>query len=339
MKYLTCLAILLMAVFSSCTAEKGGLKAVGRDTVDFGQYPARERKTARFKIRNTGSEQVRIIKLHKTCGCATAVCSKETLKPGEEAGVEVVILSNSIFGFYNKPTYVQNSDVANPFLSLTVKGTAVPLVEIKPQDFLYAGRIETNKSWSQVFELAATEAGVQLGEPQTKWSHPAEVVVNRTGQEPASSWKLDVMVCPSSTSGDLQGRITIPVLAPTNQPPLVVGISGKIGAEMVAFPGTFRLAVSSNETVRSFGLKVLGDESVVLDPALLKFPVTNGVACEAKQNSDGRTLSATIRFSPEFTTDLSVQEKACLYFSFPGVASAKVVCRAEKPVSATENAR
>lgn len=310
---------------------EAGIKVVGPDTVDFGTYSARERKIARFRIRNAGKKTVRILRIYKTCICATAKCDKSELVAGEEASIEIVILPNSIYGYYSKPTYFENTDINNQFLGVTVKGTAVPLVEIKPHDFIYAGRVDTNKECKVSFDLIATESGVKLGKPELKGNHPAEATMNPvTGGGDSSNYRLNVRLLPIPASGDFQCGIKIPVLSPTNNPPLSLGITGKVGIEMIAFPGTFRLVISTNDVIRSFNLRVLGDSTRVFDPSQLKLPSENGVKCEIKRAGDGRTIDVSAAFSPEFVKEVFAQGKMELNFGMPGIASARVVCLPKK---------
>jgi len=306
------------------------LKVVGADVVDFGRYQAHEKKIARFTLRNTGKKTVKILKLFKTCGCATAACDKTSLDKGEEANLEIVILPDSIFGTYSKPTYIESTDSRNRFLAVTVKGTAVPIAEIKPRNFIYAGRIATNAEWVHTFDILPAEAGVKLGEPAVQCDHPCETGLNSAEDREKAAYRLNFKLLPSAVSGDFQCSIQIPIVSPTNYPPLVIGISGKIGAELIAFPGTFRMPVSTNDIIKNFNLRVLGNSSVVLDPSKVSLPVTNGVQCEVRQAADGRTIAVTTRFGSEFTKELFAQEKIYLPFSVPGIASARILCLTEK---------
>ncbi|OGV65249.1 MAG: hypothetical protein A2283_05515 [Lentisphaerae bacterium RIFOXYA12_FULL_48_11] len=308
-----------------------GLQIIGSDTVDFGKYPARERKVANFMVKNSSKTTIKIGRIYKTCVCATAKCDKSELKPGQLASIEIVILPNSIYGNYSKPTYFENTDVNNRFLGVTVKGTAVPLVEIAPCDFVYAGRIETGREWKSSFDLTATEAGVRLGQPEVKCDYPVEITFIPISGQNKCQHKLDIKLCPIATSCDFQCSVIIPVLFPTNQPALSIGIAGKIGIEMIAFPGTFRMVVSTNDIIRSFNLRVLGDTAKVLDPGQLKLPDEKGFSCKVEQAGDGKTIDAVATFTPEFVSEVLEQGKKELYFSIPGIASARVVCLAVQP--------
>lgn len=327
-----CLIVFITRLYLPGMADDvGGLEVVGSGTVDFGKYSARERKVANFKIKNAGKQTIKIGRIYKTCVCATAQCDKSELKSGEMASIEIVILSNSIYGYYSKPTYIESTDINNRFLGVTVRGTAVPLVEIKPHNFVYAGRIETNKEWKSSFYLTATEAGVKFGPPEVKCNYPVEITMNPVAGSDSDHYRLDVRLFPILTSGDFQCGMKIPVLLPDGNSPLSVGIAGKVGIEMIAFPGTFRMAVSTNNTIRLFNLRVLGDSAKVLDYGQLKLPDEKGLSCTVKQAGDGKTIDVLAIFSPEFSKELLEQGKKELYFSIPGIASARVVCLAVQP--------
>ena len=322
---------LAMLVTFPCLAgnDGGRIEVVGPDTIDFGKYPAMERKAARYTIRNSGDGLLRIVQVRKTCGCASATCDKQELKPKEEAVVEVVVLPNSIFGLFSKNTFVESTDPNNRFLRLTVAGNAIPLVEIKPQASVYAGRIPTNKPWMQSFELKATRAGVRLGELKTESNYPVEVATNVLGDGPECRYQLDVKLLPTAESGDLRCIVSIPVLEPTNHPPVKVSVSGTIGAELCAVPGIFNLPVSDRPIARTFALRVLGQRTRVLDPASLKLPKQEGVSFKMEQDKDGHALLVTATFAPEFTKQLYADEKIPLVFEVPGASCATVVCKAK----------
>jgi len=331
MKNLVYLLLILPIAFSRATAqEKGGkLEPVGSGIVDLGKYRAREVKTADFKIRNSGKDTVRIIKVHITCGCASAACDKAELNHGEMAGIRITTLPNSMFGKFDKQMFVESTAETNRFLALTIKGTAVPLVEIKPNDYIYAGRIDTNMEWSHSFEVSPTEQGVKLGEPDIKFNYPLEAKLTPLNNTGNSSYKLDVRLLSSPKPGDFHGTINLPVISPSNHPAISIGISGKIGPELIAVPGTFRFPVSDKEIVRTFHLKILGDSTVRLDPGQITLPEEKGVACTIKQSEDGKSISVTARFSPQFTRLLHSNGKTDIRFSLPNILPARVNCLPE----------
>ena len=122
----------------------------GEGKADFGRYPARERKEASYRIRNSGDELLKILKVRSTCGaCAEISCTPRELKPGDTATVRAVILGNSIFGKYRKFIYLQTSDPAKKTIRLTIAGHAVPLVEVAPTRKVHAGRPQVRRPCSR----------------------------------------------------------------------------------------------------------------------------------------------------------------------------------------------
>ena len=65
--------IILLASASIALAS-GKIAVVNHDAIDFGKYPAREKKVATYTVRNVGKDTLKILKVRKTCGCAS--CSQ-----------------------------------------------------------------------------------------------------------------------------------------------------------------------------------------------------------------------------------------------------------------------
>lgn len=323
-------AALILGLFITCMAAGGTIEVVGPDTVDFGSYAASEKKTASYTIRNSGRDTLKILDIKKTCGCSIASCDRMELNPGERARVEVTIMPHSIAGPYSKNTFVESSDVSNRFLSLTVTGNAIPLVEVKPTDYVYAGRIPTNAPWTQSFEINGTSPGLVLGEPRTESSYQILTSLRQAGSNANSSYSLNVSLPQSPTSGDFKCSIVIPVLSPTNEPPLKVGIIGKIGPELITTPGIIRIPVSAQPIQKSFTMKILGDSTRILNAEELTLPGNQGVHCDVKQVIEGKGIAVTITFSPEFTQKLVAEETIPLIFAVPGVPPAELICKIRK---------
>ena len=315
----------------SCLAESvGKIEVVGPDTVDFGKYPAREKKIAVYKIRNTGNGVLKILNLHKNCACATAKSNKMELQPKEEAEIEVVILPNSIFNLYSKNVFVENSDQSNRLLKLTMAGNAISLITIKPNDFLNAGYIPLKQPWFQSFDLKASEPGVMLGDVKVESNYPVETGLEKILENEIANYKLNTKLLPASSHGDLSCSMAIPVIQPTNHPPIRIIITGKIGALLHAVPGIAYLPLSNTPITRQFLIRMLGQGTQTLNPESLKLPEHKGVSFDVKLEPDGRVLQVKATFSPEFTKELSSRQKISLPFSIPDASPAEIVCKFSK---------
>ena len=322
---LTCLLIASTAM----AEEAGRIEVVGKDSIDFGKHPAREKKVAAYRIRNSGEGKLEILNIRKTCGCASATCDKKVLETNETANVEVVILPNAIFGLYSKNTFVESSDPGNKFLRLTVAGDSIPLIEVSPSMEVNAGRIKTNSSWTQSFSLVATEPSVVLGDLKTESNYKVEPTLERMNAE-GSNHRLEITLLPSAESGDFRCTMSIPVISPSNHPPIKVAVTGRIGTELSAIPGIAYLSLSDDPQTRVFAMRVLGERTRILKPEELTMPEHKDLSFRVKSDARGNGLEVTAMFGSEFVKELYAEENIQLEFKIPGRSSALVVCKIKK---------
>jgi len=323
-------ALGLLASSALSQGTNGKIELVGSDSIDLGKFSASEQQAARFQVRNAGTGALKILNVRKTCGCASASSDKPELKPGEVARIETIILPHAISGPFSKNVFVENSDPDNRFLRLTVSGNAIPLVEITPSGDVYAGRIPTNKPWSQTFNLTKTDPAIKLGSITTNGNYPMEAHMESTDGGASNHYRVDVTLLPTAESGDFKGTVGMPVLFPSNQPPISITVSGRIGAELNALPGILNIPLSEAPIQRHFTLRLLGQRSRTLEPNSLKCPQQDGVEFKVEQSKDGHSLEVIAIFSPDFTSQLVAEERVTLAFEMPGASSAQVVCRSKK---------
>ena len=81
-----------------------------------------------FKIKNTGDEVLEIKRVRASCGCTAAKPSTNSLKPGEEADINVAFNTAGRSGKQHKTVYVYTNDPKNSMLKLSITGE----VEKKP---------------------------------------------------------------------------------------------------------------------------------------------------------------------------------------------------------------
>jgi len=330
MKHTVIIPLLLISIIPALSEDvkTGRIEVVGKDSVDFGKYHAREKKVATYQIRNSGTGKLEIINVRKTCGCASATCDKKILQTNETANVEVIILPNSIFGLYSKNTFIESTDPNNRFLRLTVAGHAVPLIEVSPSLELNTGRIKTNTAWTQSFSLSGTEPGVILGDLKTDSNFKVDAALERNGK--AGTYRLNMTLLPCRKSGDFRCTMSIPVIIPTNHQPVAIAITGRIGTELSAIPGIAYLPLSDGPQKRQITLRLLGERSRVLKPEDIVLPTRANVSFSVSPEKHGNGLEVTATFNPEFTKELYAEENIPLEFKIKGASSAQVVCKIRK---------
>jgi len=312
------IVILTMAI--ALFAGTPALVAEGSDKADFGRYPAKERKEALFRLCNKGDRLIRLLSIRTTCGCAVNELGAKELQPGESTSLKTVVIENGIFGPYSKNVYVESDDPAQKFLSLSIAGNAVPIVYVKPQDKLSAGRIQAGAPWKQEFLLEASEDGVLLGEPLINANLPAAAELNQVSNRTHS---LSVTISPpSSVSGDFLCKLSIPVKKPEGWIPISISISGQAGLSLMAVPAQIIIPANATEAVkRTLELKLLGGKG--LGPEMLTFEKPEGIIVEIAQETTGH-LKASVTVPVECFASIKASGGAKLVFHTPNASAAAV---------------
>ena len=309
----------LFLSFLACAAER--IEVVGKDSVNFGKYPAHERETATFMLRNTGDASLRIIQVRKSCGCAVASCDPMLVQPAQTARVEVAILPDSLAGPYSKNLFVESSDPANRFLRLNVSGESVPLVAVQPEGSTYLGRLPTNTPASRSFTLTPADSAVRLGLPAVEGSKDLSAKLSPpSGPSNRSSYRLDVALRPCPAAGEVRGTVLVPILLPRNQPPVRIEVSARIGGELLLVPASIPLACSEVPVTRELSLQVIGVGSIRADQVVP--PVHSSIAFEVRSTDELRRFNVKATCKAGFLKEVADKGQISLVFSVPGCTPA-----------------
>lgn len=89
---------------------------------DFGVLVEGEKVAHTFRYKNVGKSDLIISSVSTTCGCTVPHYSKEPLKPGEEADLEVVFSSSGKHGMQHKTiTILANTQPNRTYLDITAE--------------------------------------------------------------------------------------------------------------------------------------------------------------------------------------------------------------------------
>lgn len=296
----------------------------GPDRVDFGRYPARERKEAEYGLRNDGETPLRILGIRKNCGCAEARADRMELPPGEETRITAVILADSIHGPYTKNVVVETDDPKCRFVTFTLSGQAVPVATVKPAAVLYAGRLPVGKPWRQEFRIepGPDTPELVLGEPTTECACPATTTLRRA---PDGSFLLALEIIPEQAVGDLGCLVQVPVESPEGWGPLRIAVAGGVGMEFRAIPGRLFLAATGGEPAeRPFHLRLIGPEGTAIDPESVAWEAPEGVSCRPGP-AVGNTMAMALRYDDGVVAALRSTDPPQVVFRHPGAAPATLV--------------
>jgi hypothetical protein len=198
----------------------------GKDTLDFGSFPANIRQCGIFKILNKGDAPLKIINIRKTCGCAAVKIDKQEIKPGDSAALTAETLPDSISGPFSKNLYVESNDPKQRFLQLNFTGRAIPLLTVYPKNFLYMGTLAAGKEYEYKFRIDAERDGVKLETGPVKANFKTDIKLARDSQR---QFTLTVKAFPQQKNELLSIELELKVLEPSGWKPLPIKLQGRTG--------------------------------------------------------------------------------------------------------------
>lgn len=131
-----------LAAFALLTAAmiaQPKLEIVGGDTHDWGKVGPKESPLkATIKIKNVGTELLKITDVHPGCGCTkTAELDKKELKPGEIATTELSLNVGTTTGDLTKSVTITSNDATSPTKILYLKAHIVRPIQLSSQYLVF----------------------------------------------------------------------------------------------------------------------------------------------------------------------------------------------------------
>jgi len=134
--------------------EKGASIAFDSTTRDFGRVSEGAVLKHIFKFANKGNATLEIIRVDSSCGCTSALLSKNKIAPGNSGEIEVVIATKDLpASELSKTVSVMSSDPRQPVVVLTLTAVVEPEFVISEPSIYFGnvprGREVTRRSWLQ----------------------------------------------------------------------------------------------------------------------------------------------------------------------------------------------
>ncbi len=193
------LSLMILVAASAASPTFAAARAVvEQPTVDVGKVAKGEKIEHAFKLRNAGDETLTVREVKASCGCTVASYDKE-IAAGETGEISAVVSTANFNGPIAKSVTVFTSDSENPKITLVVKATVEPLVQVDPG---YARFI--------VLEGAGTESN-----RQTLWTADGPELEVRAVRSPFPYLKASY-----SRDGDEKGRWQVALELDRNRAPI-----------------------------------------------------------------------------------------------------------------------
>lgn len=227
------ITVVWMTVVLSCllyarsvgAAEGGRLELQGTNVVALGLYPNTEDRTATVTVRNEGDGPVRIARVVLTCKCLRVGSFPKALGPGESGDVAVIIAKNEVAGAFERVFFIESDGQANRSIKVRVTGYAKPLFLVTCDRPSALGPVDAGTVWTGRFTVAATEAGIRLGDPVEQNRGAAGTFNLRTNTLQALiAYEVDRVVT-FDGEGLLESALVFPILREDGQKSLPVRVT------------------------------------------------------------------------------------------------------------------
>lgn len=152
------------------------------------------------------------------------------LSPGQETLFTVTLPANSVSGAFVRTIYLETDAPGQEFLTVSVSGTAVPVVEVLPKQEVYLGRVSAGKAQSFLFRLVPAYPDMVLRLlPTEDGDGVAESVLLR--EEDSDSYTLEVRFTPDGSRRYAVIRRRIAIDWEREVPPVTVSVMFTVEAE------------------------------------------------------------------------------------------------------------
>ncbi|MDX1582022.1 MAG: DUF1573 domain-containing protein [Thermoanaerobaculia bacterium] len=255
---------------------------------DFGTVPKGEVLTHSFKIKNTGDEDLEIIRVQPACGCTVADYDA-VIAPGETGRVEAAVKTEAFSGPINKSVTIQTNDPDTPTAQVAIRAVVKPFVEAYPAGFVRFNVLqgETDKrsvilysEEDEPFEIEGVDVPgdwVKVDYAKVPQSERAPV-----GPEGQTQYKVDVTLGgPTAPVGPLMDKVQIHTNS-KHQPVYQLSMSGVI-----------RPAFNVSPTVLNFG---------EIDPAVHETVRVVTVSTNSKESPDAFRVEKVESTNPTLFT-------------------------------------
>jgi hypothetical protein len=215
-------------------------------SLDLGEVNEGEPAKFKFTFSNEGEGELRIIQVHKTCGCTRAEPSKKEIQPGETAYIEGELDTTNRPGNQRKTIRVMTNDPKTPQETLTIAVKVKQEVEINPRHISFRS-LDLNETGTQELKIVNhTEQPLQITgievnpEDKVKAKLVSPVSEDNPNQSaavvgPDTPILIEVSSVPSPEVGSFAGVITLDTTNPHKRK-VQVHVSGRVTGDLEVYP-------------------------------------------------------------------------------------------------------
>ncbi|MGQ9819389.1 MAG: DUF1573 domain-containing protein [Candidatus Kapaibacteriales bacterium] len=180
------------------TFSQPKLEIIGGDTYNWGTVKSTDDPLkAKVKLRNAGTELLKISAVKPGCGCTTAPLDKSELNPGEEATLDITLHIGGAGNEVTKSIRISSNDPNEPNKYLYLKATVFHPISLSPTQYFTFNEMTVGKeSMSKLTLKNNTNREVKLSNVEFS---PADLSLNLPKEKilkPGETFELIAKVTP-----------------------------------------------------------------------------------------------------------------------------------------------
>ena len=156
-----------------------------KTTHDFGVHWVGGTLTHEFIVRNEGDQELEILSVRLSCGCAVAGRYDKRIPPGGQGKIPVSLNTNKVHGKFSKSIRVNSNDPVTPALRLKISGEVKEYLAIRPRS-IHFGHIKDAQTEPTLTATLTNntdqEVKLTLEPPTTVGPFRAELVEKEAGK-------------------------------------------------------------------------------------------------------------------------------------------------------------
>ncbi len=283
------------------TAVTGLPRIVVSDPVyDFGTVRQGTTVQHEFTLSNSGAANLKIERMHTSCGCTAAVIESDTIAPGKSTQVRVTFDTSGFQGAKMKSVRLYSNDAKQPSVVLTVQGTVQPDVEISVAR-VHFGDIRHGQTPSLKFTVSArSELGIKVEDAVSRSPH-IELASEDFSADGRAGKRITIRLKDSIPVGLFRDRIVVRTSS-GNNPVMNIPVIARVQGDLRLDP-----------TIVSFGLIDAKSQSEISKIVRVEFaPGSSGkivsvdsdnssVVGETTQLKDGKGVGIKVTVKPDIT--------------------------------------
>lgn len=180
----------------------------------------------KYEIKNASDTVVRLGKIRTSCTCADVKYLKSELQPGESTELIVTLKANSLSGPFTHTIYVETDNPKQRFMRFVIKGNAIPLLKVSPEQVRYIGTLQAGKKYEYKYELVPTNPKENISLELIHSKLPDRTDIKLEKQE--DKFLLTVSITPQKDQKSISLNFAVKVKEPKDWADIKFTINGRI---------------------------------------------------------------------------------------------------------------